>query len=184
MAALLRNAMGAPEPTQADINRMIDRDDAWRTSPVTRDRLVQINQLTQDFYAARFPGSWSQTYLIDTVRCRPRRAPARPARTRPRRLDQPRRPPPPRKGVTDTEMLTAGVARTASTGRLIDQFRDRITFPITNDQGEILGFVARRNPAAADDRQRRTEVPQHRRNPAVPQGRPVLRHPPCQAPSR
>ena len=150
IAALLRNTMGAPEPTQADINRMFDRADAWRTSPVTRERLVQINQLTQDFYTARFPGSWSQTYLVDRFGAdlaghplvRPGHAPAGWTN-----LIQHLR----RQGVTDTEMLTAGVARTASTGRLIDQFRDRITFPITNDRGEILGFVARRHPAAADD---------------------------------
>lgn len=56
-----------------------------------------------------------------------------------------------RHSVGDDAMLAAGVAKTASTGRLIDTFRDRVTFPITRlgrtgDDVEILGFVARRHP--------------------------------------
>ncbi len=150
MAALLRTTMGAPETTDADIARLMDRADTWRDSPVPRDRLVQINQYTQDFYATRFPGSWAQQYLVERFGAdltghplvQPGYAPAG-WTTLVQHLRA--------KGVTDTEMITAGVARVASTGRLIDQFRDRVTFPITNEPGEILGFVARRNPAAPDD---------------------------------
>ena len=47
-------------------------------------------------------------------------------------------------------MLTAGVATRARTGRLIDRFRDRIIFPITNHDGEVLGFVGRRHPDLTD----------------------------------
>ena len=57
-----------------------------------------------------------------------------------------------RQGVTDDEMLAAGVATTASTGRIIDRFRDRIVFPITH-QGRIVGFVGPRNPYYTDDDQ-------------------------------
>ncbi len=46
-------------------------------------------------------------------------------------------------------MLAAGVATTASTGRLIDRFRDRAVFPIRHD-GVILGFVGRRHPDRTD----------------------------------
>ena len=53
-------------------------------------------------------------------------------------------------GVTDAEMLAAGVATTASTGRLIDRFRDRAVFPIRHD-GVILGFVGSRHPDRTDD---------------------------------
>ncbi len=38
---------------------------------------------------------------------------------------------------------------TASTGRLIDRFRDRVVFPIIHD-GQILGFVGRRHPDLTD----------------------------------
>ena len=150
LAALLRSAMGAPELTDADIAHQFERADAWAASPVTRERLLQVNQLTQDFYAARFPGSWAQDYLTerfgvdltDHPLVQPGHAPAG-WTTLIHHLRS--------HGISDTEMLTAGVARTASTGRLIDQFRDRLTFPITTNNAEILGFVGRRNPAAADD---------------------------------
>ncbi len=151
MAALLRSAsVGVFEPTDAEIARQMDRADAWRTCPATRERLVHINQLTQDFYAGKLPGSWAQTYLMERFGAdltghplvQPGHAPAGWTSLvhHLRRL-----------GVSDTEMIAGGVARTASTGRLIDQFRDRIVFPITNDEGEILGFVGRRNPDSPDD---------------------------------
>jgi DNA primase len=37
----------------------------------------------------------------------------------------------------------------ASTGRLIDRFRDRVVFPIIHD-GEVLGFIGRRHPDLSD----------------------------------
>ena len=46
-------------------------------------------------------------------------------------------------------MTAAGVATVASTGRLIDRFRDRVMFPIIHN-GEILGFVGRRHPDLTD----------------------------------
>ena len=46
-------------------------------------------------------------------------------------------------------MTAAGVATVASTGRLIDRFRDRVIFPIIHN-GEILGFVGRRHPDLTD----------------------------------
>jgi DNA primase len=46
-------------------------------------------------------------------------------------------------------MTITGVAVTASTGRLIDRFRDRVVFPIIHD-GQILGFVGRRHPDLND----------------------------------
>src|SRR5215217_9030952 len=46
-------------------------------------------------------------------------------------------------------MTITGVAVTASTGRLIDRFRDRVVFPIIHD-GQILGFVGRRRPDLSD----------------------------------
>ena len=53
------------------------------------------------------------------------------------------------RGVTSDEMTAAGVATVASTGRLIDRFRDRVMFPIIHN-GEILGFVGRRHPDLTD----------------------------------
>jgi DNA primase catalytic core len=46
-------------------------------------------------------------------------------------------------------MIITGVATMASTGRLIDRFRDRVVFPIIHN-GEVLGFIGRRHPDISD----------------------------------
>ena len=70
-------------------------------------------------------------------------------------------------GATDEELLAAGLASRASTGRLIDRFRDRLVFPIhdTPRDGQdprIVGFVGRRNPARdSDPAGKRGDVDRH-----------------------
>ena len=56
-----------------------------------------------------------------------------------------------RHGVTDDEMLAAGLVTRARTGTLIDRFRDRLVLPITAED-TVVGFVARRHPDADDSR--------------------------------
>src|SRR3546814_12737601 len=46
-------------------------------------------------------------------------------------------------------MVATGVATEASTGRLIDRFRDRVVFPVIH-QSEVPGFVGRRRPDLTD----------------------------------
>jgi DNA primase catalytic core len=148
LLAMIRNGLGVPEPTDQDIRRMFERADAWRDCPSTPERLAEINRLTAAFYAERFPGSWAQPYLesrfgVDLTGHRnlhPGYAPAG-WTTLIAHLHT--------LGVTDQEMLAAGVATTASTGRLIDRFRDRAVFPIRRE-GVILGFVGRRHPDRTD----------------------------------
>ncbi|HEY3411098.1 MAG TPA: toprim domain-containing protein, partial [Propionicimonas sp.] len=115
-----------------------------------RDRLVQVNNLTLDFYECRLTDSWARNYIADRfgqdlagTTYRPGYAPdgwtglVHHLR---------------RQGVSDDEMLEAGVALRASTGRLIDRFRDRAMFPITDPNNTaVLGFVGRRNPAHGDE---------------------------------
>lgn len=148
--AMVRAAMGPPEPSDAEIQRQLDRRDAWNECPYTPERLAHVNELTAQFYEARLPDSWAQPYLTERLRqditghptIRPGYAPdgwtslIHHLRT---------------KGVTDHEMLIAGVATITSTGRLIDRFRDRVIFPITHD-GQVLGLVGRRNPRFEDDK--------------------------------
>ena len=43
-------------------------------------------------------------------------------------------------------MLAAGLARTATTGRLIDAYRDRAIAPWHDPQGRVVSFAGRRNP--------------------------------------
>jgi len=148
LEAIVRRGLPAPEPTPADVRAMLDRRDMWHDSPPL-ERLVQINQLTNDYYQHCYTDSWARSYVTErfgqdltNTDQRPGYAPdswtSLVTHLR-------------RQNVTEEEMLAAGVATRASTGRLIDRFRDRVTFPITNPDGNILGFVARRNPTHGDD---------------------------------
>jgi DNA primase catalytic core len=149
--ALVRQTMKPPPLSDAEIRHLQHRANAWLKCPYTPERLAHVNELTAAFYERCLPGSWAQPYLTERLReditghpgIRPGYAPDG-WRTLVNHLH--------REGVTDHEMLTAGVAATASTGRLIDRFRDRVVFPITHN-GQILGFVGRRNPEHSDDRQ-------------------------------
>jgi DNA primase catalytic core len=149
LEGMLRAGMGAPEPTEAQIRHQLERRDQITASPVPIDRLARINELTTAYYQSCLPNSWATPYLDQRLHSDP--ATLEPLRlgyapdsrtgliTHLRRI-----------GVTDEEMLTAGVATTASTGRLIDRFRDRLVVPIVHDH-QVLGFVARRNPQFGDD---------------------------------
>jgi DNA primase len=48
-----------------------------------------------------------------------------------------------RLGYTDDELIAAGLARRASSGRVYDTFRDRIMFPIRNAANEVVAFTGR-----------------------------------------
>jgi DNA primase catalytic core len=146
--AMIRDHLGVPEPTDADIRRMQDRANAWHDCPATPERLAHINELATRYYEQCFTDSWARPYLIERFHqdlagssFRPGYAPAgwTGLVTHLRR-----------QGVTDEEMLAVGVAATASSGRLIDRFRDRVVFPVAHE-GQILGFVGRRNPTYTND---------------------------------
>jgi hypothetical protein len=129
VAAMLRDVAGPPEQTDADINRMFTRAMAWRECPVSEERMVEVNQLSLAYFRRHLPSSWAQQYLADRfgaditndIRFQPGHAPAGWTNL----VDHLRR-----HAVTDQEMLITGVATMASTGRLIDRFRDRVVFPI------------------------------------------------------
>ncbi len=147
--AMIRHQQGEPELTPAEITEQLNRRDAWCDSGSTPERLAHINELATRFYEARYPGSWAQNYLIDRLHTdlagdpgyRPGYAPDSWTAL----IHHLRR-----QGVTDHEMILAGVAKQASSGNLIDRFRNRVIFPITHD-GQILGFIARRHPDADDN---------------------------------
>ncbi len=150
LLGMIRDATGPTPPSDAMLRHQLDRADALADSPVPAERLHQVNQLAQDYYASCFPQSWAQPYLVERVSVdltghptiQPGHAPAGWTN-----LANHLR----RHGVTDLEMLTAGLVKPASTGRLIDRFRDRLTLPITDQDGHILGFVARANPTLPAD---------------------------------
>ena len=148
MAAMLRDVLGEPEQTDADVDRMLERAAEWDYCPVSRERMLQINHLSLQFFQDQFPDSWGRPYLaerfgtdlLEHPHFRPGQAPAGWTHLV-NHLH--------RQGITDEEMLATGVATTASTGSLIDRFRDRVVFPIAHD-GEVLGFVGRRHPDLTD----------------------------------
>jgi DNA primase catalytic core len=150
LAGYIRELGGTPlEQTDADIRLMYQRAEEWYSSPVARERMVEINEMTQAFFEDRFADSWGRDYLtrrfgVDLAgheHFRPGQAPAEWTNL----VDHLRR-----HGVTDDEMLATGVASRSSKGNLIDRFRDRVTFPVIH-QAEVLGFVGRRRPDLGDD---------------------------------
>ncbi len=149
LAAYIRDLGGSRlEPTDADLRLVYQRADEWHSSPVSRERMLEINDMAQAFFEARFTDSWGRDYLtgrfgIDLAgdeRFRPGQAPAGWTNL----VDHLRG-----RGFSDAEMVATGVATEASTGRLIDRFRDRVMFPVIH-QSEVLGFVGRRRPDLTD----------------------------------
>jgi DNA primase catalytic core len=148
VAAMLRDVAGPPEQTDADITRMFTRAIAWRKCPVSRERMLQINQLTLAYFRRHLMSSWGRHYLADRFgaditddpRFQPGQAPAGWTNL----VDHLRQ-----HGITDDEMIITGVATLASTGRLIDRFRNRVVFPIIHN-GEVLGFIGRGHPDLSD----------------------------------
>jgi DNA primase catalytic core len=51
-------------------------------------------------------------------------------------------------GYTDEHIQAAGMATRARTGNLIDRFRDRLTIPLGDADGDLVGFTARSAPDA------------------------------------
>jgi len=113
-------------------------------SPVTPERIADLNAQAAGYYQQTFRGSWAQTYLTDRLgtdltgdpHIQPGYAPAG-FTTLVTHLR--------RHGATDDELLAAGLAKTASTGKTIDTFRDRLVLPI-HHHGAVAGFVGRRHP--------------------------------------
>jgi len=118
---------------------------------VCRERLLELNAQALAFYSDAYRGSWAQehlqqrlgTDLIDDPRFTPGYAPAGWTHL----VDHLRA-----GGATDSELLQAGLAAQARTGRLIDRFRDRLILPIqTLDTDTLQSGGAGTRPADAAD---------------------------------
>ena len=69
VAALVRGVAGPPEQTDADVNRMFTLAMAWQECPISRDRMIEINQLRSGYFRSQFPSSWGQpTRLTGSAR--------------------------------------------------------------------------------------------------------------------
>ncbi|WP_233498799.1 MobF family relaxase [Blastococcus sp. TF02A-26] len=122
----------------------------WATAVVGRDRLIELNTQAAAFFTDHYSDAWAPGYLHDRLgtdlTADPRFTPGYAPAGWTTLVDSLRG-----LGATDTELVAAGLAQHARTGTLIDRFRDRLTFPIHDADGAIVGFIARRNPTAADD---------------------------------
>jgi len=146
-AARQRECAPAPDLDSFDTERQLVEANRWDHAPVPRERLLELNEIAADFFTAGYADSWGPQYVSGRLGTdlahdpvfRPGYAPAGWTSL----TDHLRR-----AGISDEEILAAGLGRVASTGRIIDQFRDRLVLPIRNGD-EIHGFIGRRNPTLA-----------------------------------
>jgi len=116
---------------------------------VTLAEVLRLNALAADYYTGHYTHGWAASYvagrlgtdLRDDPRFTLGYAPAGWTSL----VDHLRN-----LGATETDLLAAGLASRAGTGRLIDRFRDRLVTPIRNGQ-HITGFIGRRNPERTDE---------------------------------
>ncbi|WP_353952526.1 MobF family relaxase [Knoellia sp. S7-12] len=147
-AAVYRQSMGVLEPTDAQIQRMLNRAAAWDHAVADQRRMTQIHAMAMDFYAARVDTGWAGFYLDDRLpgwRTSPHVTAGYAPASWTALVDHLGG-----RGVTNDELLETGLATRARTGTIIDRFRDRAILPITHEH-QILGFVARRHPKLTED---------------------------------
>lgn len=164
MTQLRRDAAEPLAISEGQLSRAADHQMRFAQSPVTTDRIAQINTLTLAFYRQQLPNSWAAQHLIDRFgndltgdeRVKPGFAPPGWDRL----VDHLHG-----LGVSDEEMLAAGVAkRSHLTGHIRDHFVNRLVLPIVHRRNGwknfearpfsgpdvVLGFVGRRNPDLTD----------------------------------
>lgn len=142
-------ALEQPDPTLPE-----DQTRLWQPAEpaVPPERLRELNDQAGEFFCAGYPGSWAAGHLQERLgndltedgRFSPGYAPAGWTAL----VDHLRA-----RGASDPELLAAGLASTARTGRLIDRFRDRLILPIQTDGPDgpqTVGFIGRRNPDTPD----------------------------------
>ena len=175
-----RSCCAAPlEPTEdADCGRRSTRNTSGPPPPSPQDRLVELNQQAADFYTDRYPGS-----LGRRPTCATGSAPTWPATTgSPSATPPPAGPPSPTTCAasappTRRSSPPASAGPPPPAGSSTDSATGSCSPSTGHGRRTIHGFIGRRNPAhdADDGPPRRPEVPQHRRDRPVPQGRAAVR---------
>ena len=120
-----------------------------RGGGIPADRLLELNRHALDYYRDRYPAGWAPGYLTARLgtdlagdpRYTPGYAPPGWTHLTDHLRDR---------GATDDELLAAGLATRATSGRLIDRFRDRLILPIYNGD-DLVGYIGRRNPTHDHD---------------------------------
>jgi len=115
----------------------------------TRDRLIAANDAAMAYFGEHYPGSWAPAYLSERLGRSDLNTTVERVGYAPRgwtTLTEHLR----GEGFTDDDILGAGLGTRASTGRVVDRFRDRLVMPIRasgQDGPSVVGFIGRRNPA-------------------------------------
>ncbi|MCW2527434.1 MAG: dnaG3 [Pseudonocardiales bacterium] len=134
-----RATIGHPPQSQPQIS----------DNSVTPARIAELNRQAAEFYSDCYRESWAPTYLTQRlgtdlsegtnfiVGYAPQRWTALSDYLR-------------SKGADDQEIVAAGLGSYASTGRVINRFRDRLMFAI-QDGDRIDGWIGRRNPHRIED---------------------------------
>ena len=125
---------------------LLDASDA--PAPVTRERILELNEWACDYFVSLYPRSWAPEYLrsrlhtdlLDDDRFAVGYAPPGPTSLLRHLVEL---------GATEAELIEAGLARRTDRGHLVDAFKDRLVFPIREDDG-VVGFIGRRNPTKED----------------------------------
>ena len=114
-----------------------------------RDRLIAANDAAMAYFGEQYPGSWAPAYLSERLGTSELNTTVKRVGYAPRgwtTLTEHLR----GEGFTDDDILGAGLGTRASTGRVVDRFRDRLVMPIRasgQDGSSVVGFIGRRNPA-------------------------------------
>jgi DNA primase catalytic core len=149
--------VGLTEPDDAACEpepEPLDSDAKDPPAAFNRQRLLELNEQAAAFFTDRYPDAWTATYLAGRLGIDPtkdadlgRRFTIGYAPGGWTSLTDHLR----HLGATDAEIVATGLGSYASTGRVIDRFRDRLVFAI-RDGDEIHGWIGRRSPARDDDR--------------------------------
>ncbi|WP_186526348.1 MobF family relaxase [Leekyejoonella antrihumi] len=149
-AARSRQLSDPIEPSDAEINRVVQWAYEADTADVSPERIADLNAAALRFYENQLqqPGNWARAYLCDRFGqdlaghpdYQPGYAPAGWTRLVHHLRDE---------GASDQELLESGLAITNDRGHLRDRFVDRQVFPIIAN-GQVLGFVGRRRPELSD----------------------------------
>ena len=115
---------------------------APESRPLSRERVVELNEVAADYYRGNLEGSRGGAYLADrlggdAVRAGDFQLGYAPAgwtnlTTHLRKA-----------GATDEEIVGAGLGRVSSRGSVIDAFRDRAMIGVRDRDGDLVGFVGR-----------------------------------------
>ena len=143
---------------QTDPGQVTGQRQLWQPAEVPRERLLELNLQSLEFFTSKYTGSWAAQHLRERLgsdltgdqRFSPAYAPAgwTSLTDHLRAL-----------GATDSEVLAAGLGSTARTGAVIDRFRDRLVLPLYAGT-EVRGFIGRRNPATPDAGPKYLNTPQ------------------------